>query len=327
MHEPLNRIDHELDRLRGAADTHEEELELNSWMKKIAALQCELDAFFEQSLEDYVYWIEPNNLNPEKTALCAAPIDVGPILKQNLFGRVAPTIILTSATLAPGGDFSYLRTRLGIDDADELVLDSPFDFKNQMTLHIPSPMPGHDDTQRYFQNLVYQIRQYLQKTGGRAFVLFTNYSLMNQTYETLLPWLIENQMESFRQGNGTPRHQMVEQFKKSSNGVLFGTDSFWSGVDVRGEALSNVIITKLPFAVPDHPVISARCEQIRARGGEPFWEYSLPQAVMKFKQGFGRLIRTKLDRGIVVVLDPRILTRGYGKNFLQALPECKIETT
>lgn len=117
---------------------------------------------------------------------------------------------------------------------------------------------------------------------------------------------------------------MVEAFKKSSNGVLFGTDSFWSGVDVRGEALSNVIITKLPFAVPDHPVIEARCEQIQARGGEPFWEYSLPQAVMKFKQGFGRLIRTKNDKGIVVVLDPRILTKQYGKNFLKALPSCKI---
>lgn len=326
LHEPLNRIYHELDPLRSAAETQEEELELNSWMKKISALQCELDAYFEQSLDDYVYWIEPSMINPEKTALCAAPVDVAKILKEQLFDQ-NPRVILTSATLAAGGDFSYMRSRLGIEEADELILDSPFDYEKQMTLHIPSKMPHPEDGERYFPALIDQIKEYLLKTGGRAFVLFTNYSLMNQSYEVLLPWMIENQMQPYRQGDGIPRHQMVEAFKKSVSGVLFGTDSFWSGVDVRGEALSNVIITKLPFAVPDHPVTSARYEKIRARGGDPFLEYALPQAVMKFKQGFGRLIRTKNDTGRVVVLDSRILTRYYGRSFLDSLPQCKIERT
>ena len=323
LHEPLGRLYHGLDEARNTAESQEEELEYSSWMRKISGLQSQLDDFFEQSLEDSVYWIETHTNHVEKTTLSVAPIEVGAILKERLFDQTA-RVILTSATLAVEGTFSYLRERLGIDSARELMLDSPFDFQNQMTLHIPQRMPHPEDTESYLPTLIHQIKNYLLKSQGRAFVLFTSYHLMDSVYSALLDWLEQQGMTALKQGAGVPRHKMLQVFRETPKAVLFGTDSFWSGVDIQGEALSNVIITKLPFAVPDHPIHSARYEKIRQQGKDPFWSYALPQAIMKFKQGFGRLIRTKNDTGIVVVLDSRILTKNYGKNFLDSLPTCKI---
>ncbi len=192
-----------------------------------------------------------------------------------------------------------------------------------MTVHIPNNLPDPSDQPGSFeQEAIRAIAHYLERTQGKAFVLFTSYKMLEAAHRALTPWLARRNIAVFSQGDGMPRSKMVDAFKADVNSVIFGVDSFWQGVDVPGEALSNVIITRLPFSVPSHPLLEARLEDIRRRGGNPFVEYQVPEAVIKLKQGFGRLIRTKSDRGIVVILDPRVLTKPYGRTFLKSLPAC-----
>jgi len=298
--------------------------ELQEFGRRIRDARDGIAIFLEQAAPQHVYWVERTGKTAQFLSLNAAPIDLAPQLKRMLF-RENCCSVMTSATLAVGRpDLAYFRERIGADDAEPLQLGSPFDFQTQMKLFVVRKMPDPRDA-GYTKQLEHWIGHFVEKTDGAAFVLFTSYRDMQQVAGEMGKFFTEQRMNLLVQGGGTPRTKLLEQFKATPRSVLFGTDSFWSGVDVPGEALSNVIITRLPFAVPDTPLIEAKLELIQARGGDAFTEYSLPEAILKLRQGVGRLIRTTTDRGIVVILDNRIVTRPYGRAFMQALPKCPVE--
>jgi ATP-dependent DNA helicase DinG len=220
--------------------------------------------------------------------------------------------------------FAYIASRLGVARCETLQLGSPFDYSKQATLYIETGLPEPSDANRFLPGACDRIVHYLKQTNGGAFVLFTSYKMLIDVANRLKNTLDDLGLPIFVQGQGAPRKVLLERFRAADNAVLFGTSSFWQGIDVQGEKLRNVIIVKLPFDVPDEPVIEARLEAITRRGGNAFMELSVPQAVIRLKQGFGRLIRSKTDTGIVVILDSRVKTKRYGKMFIEALPECAV---
>jgi ATP-dependent DNA helicase DinG len=258
--------------------------------------------------------------------LCSSPIEVAESIKSVILDRFR-TVILTSATLAVGERFDYLEKRTGICLLDrsrvtELLLASPFDYERQTFIGIPADLP--EPTEPTFVRLMEEhLLRGLMVSEGRAFVLFTSYDLLTRVFGTLREPLERAGLTPMRQGE-VNRHLLLNRFKRERNAVLFGTDSFWEGVDVQGRALELVVITRLPFRVPTEPILEARAEHIAALGGDPFMEYTVPQAVIKFKQGFGRLIRSRDDRGAVLIFDSRVLSRNYGRFFLHSLPKARI---
>jgi ATP-dependent DNA helicase DinG len=303
----------------------EQAIELTAAAARCVELGGTLADWIMQSLPESVYWIELTQGRRPRTELHCAPIEVSGILQKELFDRVK-TVVLTSATLAVGQrSFDFVKSRLGVAQAIEVRLGSPFDYKRQAKLILADRMPDPADSPGEYESAVCErIKRHVDQTRGRAFVLFTSYKMLRACAERLSPWMAQSGYTLYCQSDEMPSSLMLERFRKDPAGVLFGTDSFWQGVDVPGEALQNVIITKLPFSVPDHPLLEARLEAIRERGGNPFVEYQVPEAVIKLKQGFGRLIRRKQDSGQVVILDPRVRSKQYGRQFLESLPECEV---
>lgn len=308
----------------GSADESDQS-ELAAMEGRCHALALSVEGWHAQTSDGWVYWVEAATGARKRVMLCGRPIDVGPMLKELLFDRVK-SVVMTSATLTVAGDepFGYLRGRLGLEDVRSVALGSPFDYRQQMKVYVRTGLPDPSSGSAFITRACEAMKDYLRRSGGRAFVLFTSYGMLRECAELMRSFLEVEQMPLLVQGQGLPRGKMLERFRSVPRSVLFGTDTFWAGVDVPGDALSNVIIVKLPFAAPNDPMVEARIESIRAQGGNPFMEFQVPEAILKFRQGVGRLIRTRTDTGMIVILDPRVVTKPYGKRFLQALPECEV---
>ena len=321
LEEPLKHIASSLSVLLDYTKTEEDTALIKSYLKRIANILISLSIILNHTKDKYVYWIEISKRRRGiNYSLFAAPIEIAEELDRQLFSKIKP-IILTSATLSTKNNFKFIKSRLGIKDCDEQLLDSPFNYEQNVLLYLPRKIEDPSDKFDMFQKQVLEyIKKIIDTMKGRIFILFTNYKMLNAIFKDLS--VSYRGINMLKQGD-KPRYELLTNFKKNENSVLLGTTTFWQGVDVPGKSLECVIITKLPFSVPDDPITEARMELIESRGGKPFPEYQVPQAIMMFKQGFGRLIRTKSDRGVVVVLDPRISTRYYGRSFISALPKCK----
>jgi ATP-dependent DNA helicase DinG len=308
----LTRVASELEVLPQKPD------EVFNLLRRANELRTQLAFIMESRDRNTVFWIERRGGRGRSTQqnvfLQATPIDVSQILRQALFENVE-TAVLTSATLAVSGGFDYIRKRVGVDHAREMVVPSHYDYESQSIFYVPPDLPD-PRSEQFARMATEKIRRILECTDGRAFCLFTSYALMNDVHDRLLG---ELEYPMLLQGTA-PKNALLDEFRATPNAVLFGTSSFWQGVDVQGEQLSCVIIDRLPFAVPNDPVVAARIHAINSDGGNAFFDYQVPSAVITLKQGFGRLIRSLKDRGVVVLLDNRIRTQKYGKVFVESLP-------
>jgi ATP-dependent DNA helicase DinG len=311
-----------------------EESEIKNYVTKFTRIRNNITFFLEQKDSGYVYWIEYSGRARHNISLCISPIDMAQYFRDNVF-RENRMSVMTSATLSTNHNMNFFVNSIGAENVSNEILPSPFDLQRQMRIYVSNDIPEPDKARRekisdlfdeteYERQLTDKIFECILKTKGGALTLFTSNKLLKNNYNKLLEKFLDAGINLYAQHNGLPNNKILQHFKEDENSVLFGVDSFWMGVDIPGNSLRNVIVTKLPFDVPDHPVIEAKLEFILEKGGNPFMDYSLPTAILKFKQGVGRLIRNKTDEGIICILDRRILSKPYGKFFLNSLPECEV---
>jgi ATP-dependent DNA helicase DinG len=305
----LARLETTLDALK------EKPPEIENLVRRIRQMRFDLQFIVTGGNKKFVYWVDRR---ARGIFLRASPIDVSGILEDKLFDKI-DTVVLTSATLSSAGNFAFIRERLGLDTADDLIADSSFDYQSQALLYLPQRMPD-PRSHEWAGAAAEEVLKIVNATHGRAFVLSTSLAGMQSLYDLVMP---ELDFPCLLQGS-MAKGRLLERFRQTPNAVLFATSSFWHGVDVRGEQLSCVIIDKLPFAVPTDPIVAARQRYIEDEGGSSFFEYSVPQAIISLKQGLGRLIRSTTDRGVLAVLDPRLKTKSYGRLFLRSLPQCRV---
>src|SRR2546429_900998 len=311
-----NALDNAVHRLQTTLDVLKDApADAESILRRTRQLRFDLSFIIKAGDKRFVYWLERRGRG---VFLRASPIDVSGLLQDKLFEKV-PTVVLTSATLSSAGNFRFIRERLGLDQPEEMIAESIFDFENQAVLYLPPQLPDPRSPQ-WGAAAAAEVIKIVTATEGRAFVLSTSVSGMNELFERVAAQV---DFPCFVQGSAS-KGSLLKKFRETPNAVLFATSSFWQGVDVRGEQLACVIIDKLPFAVPSDPIIAARHRHIEEQGGSSFYEYSVPQAIISLKQGLGRLIRSTTDRGVLAVLDPRLRTKMYGQMFLKSLPPCRV---
>ncbi|MDD5370026.1 MAG: helicase C-terminal domain-containing protein, partial [Anaerolineaceae bacterium] len=292
---------------------------LGDLVRRLTEVQINLGDLVSNPKPDMVYWVE-HHPSGNRLSLQVAPLHIGPLMEKYLWHEKS-SVVLTSATLTTAGEFDYLRNRLNADEADELAVGSPFEYQSSAMLYLVNDIPEPSDANGHQRAIEHAIRQLAKATEGKMLVLFTSYAQLKRTSNAIGSGLAEAGILVYEQGEGASANTLLENFRGADRAVLLGTRSFWEGVDVPGDALSVLVIVKLPFDVPTEPIIAARSETF----DDPFNEYNLPEAILRFRQGFGRLIRTQTDRGVVAVLDKRILTKRYGRSFLDSLPTCNVK--
>jgi len=288
---------------------------LSNVLRRMSEAEAAANGLISKPTPDRIYWVEVNPRG-DRLSLNAAPLRVGPLVQKYLWHEKA-CVVLTSATMTTNGEFQYIKNTLQAEEAETLALGSPFDYESSTLLYIANDIP-EPNVNGYQQAVDRGLIQLAKATGGRMLVLFTSYAALKKTSAAITGPLAREDIFVFEQGEGASPNALLDSFKSAERAVLLGTRAFWEGVDVPGDALSVVVITKLPFDVPSDPLIAARSELYE----DPFNEYYLPESILKFRQGFGRLIRSASDRGIVAIFDRRVLTKQYGRLFLASLPQC-----
>lgn len=320
LSEGLLEVSQLLQEAREKLESPEDRQEMKIFSDRLSSTSTTIESFLEHSVAGQVYWFEAEKrARGTRVQLRAAPVDISGVLRQTLFDASSPTTLMTSATLAVKDDFEYMQSRIGAERVSGICLGSPFNYRRNCLLYMPDGMPD-PSTDGYYAAVESQTEQLIRLSGGAAFVLTTSHDWVHRLFRNLSEKMADYQF--FRQGGAKP-FGMLSEFKQSDKAVLLGTDTFWQGVDVPGEALRMVIVTRLPFAMPEHPLEEAKIEFLKKKGFDPFTRHTLPNAVLMLRQGFGRLIRRSTDRGVVAILDPRIRTRAYGQVFLKSLPPAR----